>query len=163
MISRGRIIPSVFFAWLVFLTLDFLAHASLLSSIWEQGHPALKAKGELFRLIPLGYLSFLFLTILVGWLYKRIFGSEGSAIKGLLFGATFGSLFALSNGLGWYSFLSLPLDFVVWVSLVYFVELAAVGLVFGLLMHPVSLRKRIWLLTGFVILGFVIGIVLQNL
>ena len=163
MISRGRIIPSVFFAWLVFLTIDFLAHATLLRSIWEPGHPALKAKEDLFSFIPLGYLSFLILTLLVGWLYKRIFGSEGSAIKGLLFGAAFGILFAFSTGLGWYSFLSLPLDIVIWASLVYFVELAAVGLVFGLLMHPVSVRKRIWLLTGFVILSFVIAIVLQNL
>jgi len=163
MISRGRIIPSVFFAWLVFLTLDFLAHATLLSSIWEPGHPALKAKEDLFRFIPLGYLSFLFLTLLVGWLYKRIFGSEGSAIKGLVFGATFGCFFAISNGLGWYSFLSLPLNIVVWANLVYFVELTAVGLVFGLLMHPVSMRKRIWLLIGFVILCFALAIVLQNL
>ena len=139
-------------AWLVFLAIDFLAHASLLRSIWEQGHPALKSESELFRLIPLGYLSFLLLTLLLGWLYKGIVGTEGNALKGLAFGAAFGLLFSLSNGLSWYSFLSLPLRFVTWPNLVYFIELTAVGLVFGLLLHPISIKKRVWLLAAFVFL-----------
>ena len=163
MISRGRLVPSVFLAWLVFLTIDFLAHATLLRSLWAQGHPALKSESDLFRFIPFGYLSFLLLVLLLGWLYKGTVGSEGTVLKGLVFGAAFGGLFSLSTGLGWYSFLSLPLRFVTWTSLVYFIELTAVGMVFGVLLHPVSIKKRVWILLIFIFLGLVVAIVLQNL
>jgi hypothetical protein len=75
---------------------------------------------------------------------------------------SFGLLFALSISLGWYSFLNLPLAFLLAASLVYFVEISAVGLVYGFLLHPASIKKRIWGLFAIIFMGLVLGVVLQN-
>ncbi len=158
-----RFVLITFLAWLFFLMLDFLSHAVLLNSFWAQDFQALKTKDELFRLIPFGYLSFLILTILFGWLYARLFKSDGNVKKGLAFGAIAGGLFALSNFFGWYSFLNRPPLFLFLASLVYFVEISGVGFVFGYLLHPASIKKRIWAIIGFIIFGFFLGIVLQNI
>lgn len=151
-----------FTAWLLFLTIDFLAHAVLLKSIWAGNLHALKNKEDLFRLIPLGYLSFFILTFLVGWLYVRLFRTNGNAMKGLKFGAIFGGLFALSIFFGWFSFLNLPPVFLFLASFVYFVEIAAVGFTYGYFMHSVTIKKRLWALAGIIIFGFLLGIILQN-
>jgi hypothetical protein len=158
-----RFILTTFVAWLFFLMLDFLAHAVLLRSLWEQDFQALKSKEELFRLIPFGYLSFLILTFLFGWMYARLSKTDGDVKKGLTFGAICGGLFALSNFLCWYAFLNLPLLFLFLASLVYFVEISGVGFVFGYLLHPVSVKKRVWAMISFIILGFFLGIALQNI
>jgi hypothetical protein len=141
---------------------DFLAHATLLRSHWEEGYSALKSQSELFRLIPSGYVSFLFLTLLVGWFYSILYKEKGSARNGLFFGAVFGSLFALSTFFGWYSVFNLPISFVFLASLVYFIEVAGVGFCYGYLMHTRTVKRRVWVLTIFVMSGFVISIVLQN-
>ncbi len=163
MADKKRFFLSTLLAWLVYLMVDFLAHAALFTDLWAQDLPALKSKGELFRLIPFGYLSFLILTILVGWLYVRLFHTGGSIRNGLGFGMTFGLLFALSLFLGWYSFINLPIAFLLITSLVYFVEISAVGFVYGFLLHPASIKKRIWGLLAIIFAGFVLGIVLQNI
>ena len=158
-----RFVLVTFLAWLIFLMLDFLAHTVFLNSFWAQDFPAIKSKDELFRLIPIGYLSFLILTFLVGWLYSRLFKANGNTMTGFVFGAIFGGLFSLSTFLGWYSFLSLPPLFLFLVSLVYFVEISGVGLVFGYLLHPASIKKRIRVIVGIIVLGFCSGIILQNI
>jgi len=163
MISKKRFILSTLLAWLVFLMLDFLAHAGLFTSLWAEDLPALKSKGTLFRLIPLGYLSFLILTFLIGWIYVRLFNTRGSVRKGLGFGMTFGLLFSLSIFLGWYSFINLPILFLLMASLVYFTEISSVGFVYGFLLHPVSVKKRIWGLLAIIFMGLVLGIALQNI
>jgi hypothetical protein len=142
--------------------LDFLAHATLLSHFWAQDYPALKSREELFQLIPLGYLSFLILTLLVGWVYVRFYRESGNAKKGLSFGAVFGGLLALATFLGWYSALNLPALFILLISVVYFVELTAVGFTFGYLIHPESVKKRVWLLISIIIFGLVLSVILQN-
>jgi hypothetical protein len=131
--------------------------------LWAQDYPALKTQEELFRLIPFGYLSFLILTFLMGWVYARQYKSNGDTKKGFAFGAIGGGLFALSNFFGWYSILNLPPLFLFLASLGYFIGLSGVGLVFGYLLHPANIRKRIWVVVSIVILGFVFGIVLQNI
>ena len=157
-----RFVLTTFLAWLVFLMLDFLVHAVILNSFWARECPALKTKEELFHLIPFGYLSFLILTIMIGWLYTRLFKSSGDVKKGLAFGAIAGGLFALSNFFGWYSFLNLPPLFLFLASLGYFVEISSVGLVYGYLLHPSSIKKRAWIVASMVVFGFFLGIVFQN-
>jgi hypothetical protein len=163
MITKGRFAATALMAWLLFLTIDFLAHAVLLRSFWAQNLPALRPEEELFRLIPFGYLSFLILTLLFGWLYTQRHKSEGNAKKGLAFGTVCGGALALSIFLGWYSFLNIPALFLFLVSLVYFAEIAGVGFVFGYLLHPESIKKRIWAVIGFIVLGLIMGVVLQNI
>ncbi len=162
MINKTRFILASILAWLLILMLDFLAHATLLSHFWAQDYPAQKSKEELFRLIPFGYLSFLVLTLLVGWLYVRFYREEGNAKKGLSFGAVFGGLLALATFLSWYSALNLPAFFILLISIVYFVEVCAVGFTFGYLMHPKSVKKRVWGIVGIVLFGLVLSIILQN-
>jgi hypothetical protein len=162
MIDKSRFILTSILAWIVFVMLDFLAHATLLSHFWAQDYPAQKSKEELFRLIPLGYLSFLILTLLVGWIYVRFYKEGGNAKKGLSFGALFGGLFALVTFLSWYAALNFPALFILLISIVYFVEITAVGFTFGYLMHPESVKKRVWGLIGIILFGLVLSIILQN-
>jgi hypothetical protein len=143
--------------------LDFLVHAVILNSFWAREYPALKTKEELFHLIPFGYLSFLILTIMIGWLYTRLFKSNGNVKKGLAFGAIAGGLFALSNFFGWHSFLNLPPLFLFLASLGYFVEISSVGLVYGYLLHPSSIKTRASFVASVVVFGFFLGIVFQNI
>ena len=158
-----RFVASVILAWLAFLALDFLAHATLLRSLWARDLPAVKSPEELFRLIPFGYMSFLLLTLLLGVLYWRIHPDGGSSARGLKFGAQVGALFAVSNFLSWYAFLALPLDLLAVASLGYWLELAAAGMIFGYLIPPSSIKKRAWIVIGAVLLILMVSIVLQNL
>lgn len=161
--NTNRFVLSAFLSWLLFLSLDFLAHASVLRSFWAQEFSALKPQKDLFRLIPAGYLSFLLLTLLVGWLYVSLHKNEGHAVKGLAFGAVFGGIYALALFFGWYSFLNLPILFLFLICVVYFVEIVGVGLCFGYLMHTESLKRRVWPLIGAIFGIFILGVVLQNL
>jgi hypothetical protein len=163
MVTKKRFILATLMAWLLFVMLDFLAHASLLKSFWARETAALKSKEELFRLIPLGYLSFFLLVFLIGWLYTRLFKSTESIKTGLYFGAVFGGLFSLSIFLGWYSFLNLPALFLFLASFVYFLEILGVGFAYGYLLPPVSIKKRAWGLAIVIFLGFILGVALQNI
>lgn len=80
--------------------------------------------------------------------------------KGLVTGAVFGSVFAASTFLGWYSFLDLPVYFLILLSSVYFIEFIAVGFVFGLLYRSGSTRKKAWFLACAIILILIFGIVI---
>lgn len=150
-------------AWVLVIAVDFISHAVLLSPFWSQNYPAFKSKLDLFRLIPFGYISFLFLVLLVGWVYIRFYGSRGSVRKGLGLGVLFGGLFSISTFFGWYSTMNLPILFILFISLVYWVEILGVGFVFGYLMHPPSIRKRIWGLAAVIFFGLILGFFLQNL
>lgn len=160
--KKFRFFLTTFAAWLVFLMIDFLAHATLLKPFWDKGYSALKSLDQLFVLIPIGYLSFLFLTLLVGWVYVRIYGVRGNSKKGILFGILFGGLFSLSTFLAWYSALDLPAEFIFFISLVYFAEILGVSWTFGFLYHPQSIKKRFWLVMVIVFLGLMIAFVIQN-
>ncbi|MBW1902768.1 MAG: hypothetical protein JRJ20_14240 [Deltaproteobacteria bacterium] len=161
--NTKRFILSVFLSWLLFISLDFLAHASILRSFWGEELAALKPQKDLFLLIPAGYMSFLLLTLLVGWFYTRFYGKEGSAKKGMILGAKFGGLYALSLFLGWYSFLNLPVLFLFLICLVYFIELVAVGFCFGYLMFSPNEKRRGWIIISAFFGILFLGIVLQNL
>ena len=150
-------------AWILVIAVDFLFHAVLLSRFWSQDYPALKSKLDLFRLIPFGYISFLFLVLLVGWVYIRIYSYKGNVRKGLAVGVMLGGLFFLFTFFGWYSAVNLPALFILLISLVYWVEIIGVGFVFGFLMHPPSIRRRIWGLAALIFIGLTLGFILQNL
>jgi len=159
--SRFFIVTTV--AWLVILMLDFMAHATILSSFWAKEYTALKSLRELFSLIPFHYLSLLALTILIGWASVRIHGEGLNIVKGLFFGIIFGGLHSLTTFFGWYSVLNLPMDFIFLLSFFYFMEILAVSVTYGYLYYPVTIRKRILIVIGMVFLGFVAAIILQNL
>jgi hypothetical protein len=61
------------------------------------------------------------------------------------------------------SCLNLPVLFLFLASFVYFIEILGVGFTYGYLLPSVSVKKRVWGLTGVILLGFILGMALQNI
>ncbi len=162
-VKKNRFAITAFAAWLMFLMIDFLAHATLLRSFWNKEYAALRSLDDLFILIPFGYTSFLLLTLLIGWIYVRIYGESGNSKIGMFFGVVFGGLFAGSTFFSWFSALELPTEFIFLICLVYLFEVLGVSWTFGYLYHPQSVKKRFWLVMLIAFSGFVISVVLQNI
>jgi hypothetical protein len=87
--SRGRIVASVVLGWLVMIGFDFLLHGGMLARLYVDPHPFLLPPMQAFRLIPLGYLSFLLIAVLLAWIMLRLHlsGFRQGAIFGLKIGA----------------------------------------------------------------------------
>jgi hypothetical protein len=74
----------VVLSWLSMIGVDFLLHGGLLAKLYVQPSPFLLSPEKAFRLIPLGYLSFLLLAVLLVWLMLRM------KVQGWRSGFTFG-------------------------------------------------------------------------
>ncbi|NNK97451.1 MAG: hypothetical protein HKO88_00245 [Xanthomonadales bacterium] len=96
--SRGRIVSSVLIGWLVMIGFDFLLHGGILAPLYTESHPFLLPPMQAFRLIPLGYLSFLLIAILLVWIMLRLRISGFS--EGAIFGLKMGALIWASLTLG---------------------------------------------------------------
>ncbi|NOR83586.1 MAG: hypothetical protein GQ526_08850 [Ardenticatenales bacterium] len=82
--SPRRLVGVTLLAWFAVLGFDFLLHGGLLARLYAEPSPFLLPAEDAFRLIPLGYLSFLVFIILLVWLMVR--RKIGGASRGLLFG-----------------------------------------------------------------------------
>ncbi|NVM24025.1 MAG: hypothetical protein HWN68_19880 [Desulfobacterales bacterium] len=84
-----RIIILWLTGWFSVVGFDFLLHAGLLSSLYSEPSTFLLPLQEAFRLIPIGYLSFLMLNTLLLWLMMRmnITGWREGSLFGLKVGA----------------------------------------------------------------------------
>ena len=87
--SLRRVTLILILCWLSMIGCDFLLHGGLLATFYVQPSPFLLPLKQAFRLIPLGYLSFFLLAILLVWLMLRldIRGWRGGLILGLKLGA----------------------------------------------------------------------------
>ncbi len=163
MISNRKRVISILLAWLVFIAIDFLFHASLFADLWEEDLPSLKPLNDLALLIPAGYLSFLLLTALIGFVFFKVFPDKPSLSSVLKFGFIFSGLFSLSNALGLYSYIDLPVKQLLVFNLVYFVEIIAVTLFLYHFSFNLTLRKA----AGYTLMIFfgllVVGIIIQNI
>jgi hypothetical protein len=157
-----RKIAAIVLAWMLFIGVDFLFHASLLESLWKEDLSALKSLEDLLLLIPAGYLSFLLLTILIYFVYVRVFKIKPQLKESLHFGIIFGLLFSLSNFLGLYSYINLPVKQLIVFNLVYFIEIVVVVLSLHYILYSEKRRKVIWLSILYFFLLLIIGIVIQN-
>ncbi len=163
LIFNKRHLVSIVLAWFILIGIDFLFHASLLAGYWNADLPALKPLDDLALLIPAGYLSFLLLTALVGIVFFKIFKTMPAIGQVFGFGLVFALLFSLSNLLGLYSYVDLPLKHLVVFNLVYFIEIIAITLCFYYFSFKLSLRKSI-LYTVVIFFGLIIiGIIIQNI
>jgi len=70
--SIRRLIGATFLAWIAVLGFDFLLHGGLLARIYAEPSPFLLPPDDAFRLIPLGYTSFLVFQIFLVWLLVRL-------------------------------------------------------------------------------------------
>lgn len=156
--SAGTII----LGWLIFIGIDFLFHASLLHTYWDDDLPALLDQMTLFQRIPFGYASFLLLTGLAFYLMTRIHGPYPRPKEAMHFGFIFGGFFSLSNFLGLYSYIDLPALHLLLFSGVYFIELVVVSVHMAYMHRGLSKKKVFATITAFFVM-IVLGIGFQNL
>jgi len=163
MINHRRFWSTAIIAWIVFIGIDFFFHASLLESLWQNEIEAIKPKMDLFVLIPLGYLSFLLLTLLVGYSFAKIFQEKPAYIKVLKFALVFGLLYSVGNLLAVYSYVNIPLKLLIIMNVIYFIEISAVVFIFYKSTYRKKLNRILWysILTFFALI--IIGIILQNI
>lgn len=161
--NNRRFWSTTILAWIVFIGIDFLFHASLLESLWKGEIDAIKPTIDLFILIPMGYGSFLLLTLLVGYAFTKIYPSKPESKQVLKFALIFGLLYSIGNLLGMYSYVNIPLKHLILFNAVYFIEISAVVFVFYKVFYRETLKK----ITGYVLLVFfllvIIGITIQNI
>lgn len=164
MITANRFILASFLAWIVFIGIDFLFHASILASLWDDALPALKPKQDLALLIPAGYLSFLLLTVLTGWLFRRLFRNTEPSEKAVwTFALVFATLFSGSYFMAQYSILNLPATHIAAFSLVYFIEIVAITWIYHFVFLTDRPKNLAWKLVLVFVGLVVVGVVVQNL
>lgn len=162
MISKKRFWTVTILAWVLFIGIDFLFHASLLKSLWEEKLPALKTLDELFKLIPAGYLSFFLLTLLAAYIIYRIFPKRPTGSEAVVFSLIFSALFALSNFFGLYSYMALPMKQLIAFNLVYFLEVFAVLIFLSRAFYVKKISHTVFytIIAFFALL--ITGLILQN-
>ena len=162
-ITNKRRLIAILLAWVIFIGIDFLFHASLFSAFWNDEIAALKPPKDLALLIPAGYLSFLLLTSLIGFIFFKVFKTKSSIESVLNFGFIFALLFSLNNFFGLFSYIDLPAKHLLVFNFVYFLEILAVSLSLYYSSYIWSLKKAIF----YAILSFfglvIFGIIVQNL
>lgn len=153
-------LPLVAAAWLLSIGIDFLLHGGLLARLYLRPEPFLLPPGSAFARIPLGYLSFLILSVGLWWLLctGRIRGGREGLRLGLLAGAvTWGGfllgLFSISTAppgllVGWWAGQS--------------VELGAAGAVMGAGFAATSRRPIYLCIAGLLFLCVVVTVALQS-
>ena len=154
-------IGAILAAWVLSLGVDLFLHGGLLAQIYVVPQPFLLAPEEAFRRIPLGYLTFLWLTASLYWLLHRL-GVRGAA-AGFRYGAAAGSVVwgALVVGLYSISTASVPLLAGWWIGQT--IELGLAGAVLGAAAAGLR-RGRMWaLVIGVVVLLIIVTIALQSL
>lgn len=141
-------------AWVLSLGFDAFLHAGLLARLYVQAGPFLLHPEASFRRIPLGYSSFLVLTLSLYWLFQRL-DIRGIA-RGLRHGGIVGLVVwgALLLGLYSISTAALPLLAGWWVGQA--IELGLAGAVLGAAADGASLR-RIWVVVALAVLGCIVA------
>ncbi len=112
--SLRSLILLTLLGWLSMIGFDFFLHAGLLARLYLTPSPFLLPATSAFRLIPVGYLSFLVLALILVWLMTRlqirrawpgaVFGLQ---LGGAMWGALVLGLFSISTAeplllLGWF-------------------------------------------------------------
>ena len=102
------------------------------------------------------------LTVLIGYLFFRIFKIKPQIKEAFKFALIFGILFSLSNLLGLFSYIAIPLKHLLLFNLVYFIEIIVVTLSLYFTVFSTNLKKVIWLSTLIFFILLISGIVIQN-
>ena len=159
--STRNLSTIVLLSWSSMLGFDFLLHAGLLSWIYLEPSPFLLPPERMFRLIPLGYLSFLLMAVLlcwlmvthdiVGWLKGSVFGLK---LGGLIWGSLILGLASISTAepsllFGWFFGQT--------------IEIGIAGAVIGSALGGIRLRRLFVMVSAFVIFSLIITVVLQTM
>lgn len=159
-ISSRRVTLIVVLSWLSMLGFDLLLHGGLLAKFYVEPSPFLLPPQMAFRYIPLGYLSFLILAILLVWVMVRldVRGWRG----GLLFGLKLGALVWGSMVIGLMSISTADWGLLFGWFCGQTLEMAIAGLFAGLGLGGMRLSRLFLIISAFVVLMFVVTVVLQS-
>ncbi|UCD03645.1 MAG: hypothetical protein JSW73_03835 [Candidatus Woesearchaeota archaeon] len=160
--EKKRFWLSTITAWLLFVGIDFLFHASILQNIWKE-ITAAKPLEELALLIPVGYTGFLLLTILIGYLFVNIYKEKLQLKEVVKFGIIFGGLYSLSSFLGSFSFINIPIFFLTLINIVNFIEIFGVVIVYNNLLYGNRFRRKTGIIISVFIILLIFGIIIQNI
>ncbi len=138
---------------------DFLLHAGLLSWIYLEPSPFLLPPETMFRLIPLGYLSLLLMTVLLSWLMVR--HDVDGWLKGSLFGLKLGGLMGGGGMLGLASISTAEFSLLCVWFVGQMIEIGIAGAVIGSALGGESIRRLFMMVSAFVIFSVIITLVLQ--
>jgi hypothetical protein len=158
--SKRHVLLLTFIAWLAMVGFDFLLHAGLLAGLYLQPSPFLLPQTTAFALIPVGYLSFLLLAILLVWLMIRLKLAGGR--QGALFGLELGGLIWGAFVLGLLSISTASSSLLIGWFVGQSLELAIAGAVIGSGLAGVRLRRLFVVVIVFVLLSIVTTIILQS-
>jgi hypothetical protein len=141
------------------LSFDFLLHAGLLARLYVKPSPFLLPPETAFRLIPLGYLSFMIMALLMTWLMvkQRIEGGR----DGLIYGLKLGGLIGGSMVFGLASITTAKHALLLGWFLGQTAELGIAGAVIGSSLSGLSHRRLFTRVIVFVVFSVFITIVLQ--
>jgi hypothetical protein len=159
--STSGAVKLTLLAWLAMVGFDFFLHGGLLAGLYEQPSPFLLDPQQAFVLIPVGYLSFLLLAILLVWLIPRL-GIRGFRDGGV-FGMLLGALIWGSFILGLISISSVPLSLAAGWFLGQTIELGLGGAMVGLGLETRTYRLLFLAVILLVLGAFVLSIILQNI
>jgi hypothetical protein len=158
--SRRQLILITILAWLSMLGFDFFLHAGLLAELYTRQSPFLLPPLRSFQLIPLGYLAFLLVAILLVWLMRRL--SIRGSRQGFLFALAFGALSWGATILGLASISTADVDLLAGWFFGQVAELGIAGAVIGSGFAGTRLtRLAIWVIL-FVILCLIVTIAMQT-
>lgn len=158
---RRFILLLTLIAWLSMLGFDFFLHAGLLAGLYLQPGPFLLPPQTAFRLIPVGYLSFLLLAVLLVWLMVRLNLTGWRA--GAVFGLKLGGLAWGSFTLGLLSISTASISLLIGWFIGQTLEMGIAGAVIGGGLAGMRLRRLFWRVIVFVLLLAIITILLQTL
>jgi len=159
--SKQHVLLLTFIAWLSILGFDFLLHAGLLAGLYLQPSPFLLPPLTAFTLIPVGYLSFLLLSILLVWLMIRL--NLAGWRQGALFGLELGGLTWGAFVLGLASVSTASLSLLSGWFIGQTLELALAGAVVGSGLAGVRLWRLFGVVMAFILLSVITTIILQAL
>ena len=162
MVTSGNSAPalSIAAAWVLSLGIDLFLHGGLLAHIYLEPSPFLLPAEDAFRRIPLGYLTFLILTIALFWLLRRLQIQGFTA--GFRLAAVAGAVIWGALVVGLYSISTAPPSLLAGWWLGQTVELAFAGGVLGALASGVPL-KRVWMAVGVAVVAlFAATVALQS-
>ncbi len=154
-----RLIAIALLVWIAMIGLDFFMHAGLLARLYTEPSPFLLPPSRAFALIPLGYLSFLLLAILIIWLARRL--RIHTAGAGFLFGLELGAIIwgAFTLGLASISTANPPLLAGWFIGQA--IELGVGGAVAGSALGGRPLKSVLLRVLALAIAAFVLSIALQ--
>ena len=162
MVKRIRSLVKIgLLAWLAVIGFDLFLHAGILADLYSKPSPFLLPPEEAFRLIPLGYLSFILLIVFLLWLMLRLNVVGWRA--GLVFGLKVGALISVAGTLGLLSISTASVSLLVGWFLGQTVELGIAGMVLGSGLSTNRLRSLLVKVVIFFIAMGALAILLQNI